>query len=326
MVIIVNHIMLEYDQAANIIMAKLLNISLFIGGILMLLSPTSALAFESSTPPSSVEHVRRQTLEAALIKMSAIGEADFASAFNKRRIRSCEVKESSIPEAGLGVFAKEKIKAGTILSFYPAHTLGINIGDEYIEKVSFDSVTGELKHESTENEDSSSSSSADQSYLIHILGNRPLMNTAIQQELGGDTIFIDVDLSQQEQPGFVSHRINDGATVTENNEEGILEYYRTSRRFKNCVHVPFGPSPLLATVATKKIKKGDELFTTYGCSYWLDNLLKEGGEAAEETDTSTELIILEAKNVAMDILKGMKDAAITHAKEAEEIQVIFDTT
>jgi hypothetical protein len=82
-------------------MAKLLNIFLFIGGILLLMSPTSE-AFE----PPSVAHARRQTLEAALIKMATIGEADFASAFNKRRIRGVEVRESSIQGAGLGVLKK----------------------------------------------------------------------------------------------------------------------------------------------------------------------------------------------------------------------------
>ena len=275
-----------------------------------------------TSPSSSVVDVRRRTLEAALAKMVAIGEKDFASSFNKRRLRSVEVKESSIAGAGLGLFAKEKMKAGTIIGFYPAHMIGINVG-ESIEKVSIDSGTGQIKYESKESEDSSYSYSTDQSYLIHILGNRKLMKTDIQQDLGGETIFIDVDLGQQEQPGFISHRINDGATVTTNNQEGVLEYYQASRRAKNCVLIPFGPSPLLAAVTTKKVNKGDELFTTYGCSYWLEALLKETGEA-EETNTNTELIMLEAKGVAMDILKGTRDAAVTHAREAGELQTIFD--
>lgn len=43
----------------------------------------------------------------------------------------------------------------------------------------------------------------------------------------------------------------------------------------------------------------------------------------EETDM-TESIILEAKQVAMDIFKGMKEVAVTHASEAEILQAMFD--
>ena len=34
----------------------------------------------------------------------------------------------------------------------------------------------------------------------------------------------------------------------------------------------------MATVATKKIKKGDELFTSYGGTYWLGVYLDVHGE------------------------------------------------
>ena len=205
------------------------------------------------------EDICRRTLDAALAKMAAISETEFAERFNKRRVRSVEVKESSIPGAGLGLFAKEKIKSGTIISFFPVHTLGINLGDS-IRRVSMD-TTGPTYEQQEED-----AAFNDQSYLLNILGSRPLMKADISQDLGGESIFLDVDITQPESIGFDSHRINDGATVSTNSEDGALAYYQASRRAKNCVIVPFGPSPLLATVTTRKIKKGDEILTTYGCS------------------------------------------------------------
>ena len=43
-----------------------------------------------------------------------------------------------------------------------------------------------------------------------------------------------------------------------NSEHGALKYNHSSRRAKNCVHVIFGPSPMLATITTKKIQKDDD--------------------------------------------------------------------
>lgn len=205
------------------------------------------------------DHDWRCTLDAALAKMAVISETNFSANFNKRRISAVEVKESSIPGAGLGLFAKKQIKAGTIISLYPVHTLGIDLG-ESIRQVSMD-TRGQTYDEEGERE-----VSQDQSYLLHIMGTRLLMKSDIVKDLGGESIFLNVDINQQETPGFHSHRVNDGAIVLTNSESGVLEYYKKTRQAKNCVHVPWGPSPLMATVATRKIKKGSELFTSYGCS------------------------------------------------------------
>ena len=239
-------------------------------------------------------------MAAALGKMAQIGQPDFAERFNRRRIRSVEVRESSVPGAGLGLFARENIKGGTIVAFYPAHVLGMTDaqGGGTVRRVGRDASGAVTSDRGGHEED------RDEAYLHHLLGKRLLMGADVAGDLGGGTLFVDVDLGREAAPGFDAHRV--------------------TRKAKNCVHVPFGPAPLLATVATRKIKKGSELFTTYGCSYWLDVLMRQTGEA-EETDM-TDPIVAEAREVAMDVLKGMKGVAVTHASEAEELQAIFNST
>ena len=65
---------------------------------------------------------------------------------------------------------------------------------------------------------------------------------------------------------------------------------------------------------------------------WLDSLIKSIPTRADDDDDSineemtemTDSIIMEARLVAIDVLNGMRTAAVVHATEAQELQTIFD--
>ena len=57
---------------------------------------------------------------------------------------------------------------------------------------------------------------------------------------------------------------------------------------------------------------------------WLDSLLKSDDSIYEEMTEMTDSIIMEARLVAIDVLNGMRTAAVVHATEAQELQTIFD--
>jgi len=78
---------------------------------------------------------------------------------------------------------------------------------------------------------------------------------------------------------------------------------------------------LLLSSKICKVKQTNETSFGFISADWLEALVKE----TDETDTTTELIISEARNVAMDVLKASRDAAVTNASEAEVLQDIFDT-
>lgn len=227
-----------------------------------------------------------------------------------------EVKQSTIPGAGMGLFAKETIEAGTVVAFYPAHILGINIG-ETTRRITLDSSNKVMELPAREEEDSN-----DHEYIQYIIGSRPILSHDVSKDLGADSIFLDVDLKRPSIPLWNSHRINDGAIVLSNTEDGILKYYRDSRIAKNCVNIPFGPSPLLATITCKTLSRGEELFTTYGCSYWLESLLTQTGETEEAY--ITDCILQESKIVALDIFNLMKDAVLKYKHQMILLESTFN--
>jgi hypothetical protein len=227
-----------------------------------------------------------------------------------------EVRQSTVTGAGMGLFVKETIPAGTLVAFYPAHVVGINLG-ETTRRITLDK-SGKSMEQHTWEENALSGLD----YIQYVIGNRPILSNHIAKDLGVDSIFLDVDIKRKSIPLWNAHMINDGAIVLSNTEDGVLKYYQDSRVAKNCVTIPFGPSPLLATITSKNLRRGEELFTTYGCSYWLESLIKQTGEM-EETCMS-DSIVYESKNVALDIFNIMKAATLKYKHQVLELESFFN--
>lgn len=120
----------------------------------------------------------------------------------------------------------------------------------------------------------------------------PLFNEDSKDEMS-PPLYLDVNPTRNDEldPIWTSHYINDGASLLDtiqqkdtSIEDGIEEYYTQSSSNKNCIHIPFGPSPLLATITTKKVKKGQELFTSV---YWLGSVDMDDDTASSTSMTET---------------------------------------
>jgi SET domain len=286
---------------------------------------------------------------------------------NKKRPRGYNVEQrpSNIPGAGMGLFATQSIQAGTIVAYYPVHRMGVEYDDDDEDgddresgtdrsddgKASFSVTVSSIDEEyfSSTADMSGTTTTTDHTcqqssnYLHFLMGKRPLALAAVDSNNsndngGGDEdyfqgglLYIDVNPQRPLVPGWMSHLVNDGATVLVNTEQGVLDYYSASRAAKNCVHVPFGPSPILATVTTRKVKKGQELLTTYGCTYWLDALLQNRVDDQQQQTPSittdiTDAIQEQATETARDILKCRQGVAVRRQNEAFELHEIFQAT
>ena len=236
-------------------------------------------------------------------------------------MKSIEIKESSIPGAGLGLFAKKNIKAKTIVSFYPAHALGIDIDGAEGDSISTFVASSDKDQEYFQNHPSARSS------YLHCtdqpIFKRPSMLSLLDESVKDIPLYLDVNPNKEIKTGWVSQMINDGATVDTNTEQGVLDYYNMSGKNKNCIHIPFGPSPIMATVTTKKVKKGDELFTSYGCTYWLGVLLDMQGE--ENAVGSTNKIQIKIRETANDLFQSMESVKLLYGNQIRSIENEFNT-
>ena len=241
---------------------------------------TSDQVFKS-TP--SLQRLRRQVQQLTHIKPSSLGD-----------------------HAGLGLFATKNIKAGTIVGLYPAHALGyelvVPINDGEMNEDNLQDLSMFLAGNEEDEKYFSNNPHGNSPYLHATdqpLFQRPSLLSSLFDEGNKDEmsppLYLDVNPTRNEELDgiWTSHYINDGASLLDymqkdgtSIEDGIEQYYAKSTQTKNCIHIPFGPSPLLATITTKKCKKNQELFTSYGVVYWLGSFdTKEDGDTAKMTET-----------------------------------------
>ncbi len=191
----------------------------------------------------------------------------------RHMFRQCEesvrVDQSTIPAAGLGLFASRGVPVGSVLTFYPVHALGLNFRD------------GSTYLHSREGHDHIKFV-----YVLSLVGNRPIMGIDLDEGFDGmgfgDAIPDDPDRASS--PAWQCHRINDRAVISENTPESAMEYYHASLGRQNAAFLPFGPSPITVAMATKDIPAGQDIFTCYGRGYWLGVVERDRELWSERTE------------------------------------------
>lgn len=252
---------------------------------------------------TKTESEMKGMLQDALSKMAVVMSEEFyerdttLKQFYSKIVKNIEIKESPIPQAGLGLFAKKPIKANTIVSLYPCHSLGIDRDSDFVFVSSSEDMAYFVENPSF------------RSIYLHCTDQPLFQRPSVLGQYDPTPLYLDVNPNRNLSDAWVSHFINDGATVGSNTEAGVLEYYQRSKIAKNCIHIPFGPSPILATVTTKKIKKGEELLTSYGGTYWLGVWLDVHGE---EGVGVTPKIQSELQESARDLVTAMKSVATVY--------------
>jgi hypothetical protein len=275
------------------------------------LTAASPISEESSNALSSVDaattHVLQQGLETMqqVMTFDFFKSADSLATFYSQISKSVEIRPSSIPNAGLGLFARKNIKQNTIISLYPVHALGM-----------------EGIFVSNDEEYFTSRPSSTSPYL-HCTDQHLFQRASFLQQAGlenDDPLYLDVNSNLPNESIWLSHMINDGATISSPSQETVLDYYKASKLAKNCIHIPFGPSPIIATVTTKKVKKGQEFLTTYGSTYWLGVVSND----TQDVVTITPEIQAQIQTTAVDLTKSMASVSVVYANQIKAFETEFN--
>jgi len=159
-----------------------------------------------------------------------------------------EVKKSKVH--GYGVFSKKNILKGELITFYPGDFVEFYPKGD---KIKDNHMTSIIRSERFEKHfgDTTDTKFRDNNYSYDLNKHYSIIGSP---HFKGD-------------PNYMGHFINDGAKS--NSTKKSNEIYKTITMLKaNCIFHNLKEDLHVAVVSTKKIKRGEELFISYGLGYW----------------------------------------------------------
>jgi hypothetical protein len=214
--------------------------------------------------------------------------------------RTC-IGPSTIEGAGRGLFATEDINMGELITLYPGDALLCDYSE--LEEEDYDELDEEemedFDEEDADFEDEEYYEEADYVEEVVLWGDHvdtsdrmeedEVFDGLVEEEVppltsyaaSVDDVYSVMGLPLlDDDPAYYGHFANDGAghiaiqtgvddAARIGIEEIISSYVSESVELSNAIHKPIADGLHLGTVATKDIKKGEEVLVTYGPDYWM---------------------------------------------------------
>mmetsp|Transcript_70163 Transcript_70163/g.116552 ORF Transcript_70163/g.116552 Transcript_70163/m.116552 type:complete len:262 (-) Transcript_70163:101-886(-) len=190
------------------------------------------------------------------------------------------------PTHGRGLFAMDDLPPRCVIALYPVDAIGRD-----------DEASGRFLR----------AASADDVAEFNKLERPAAYRLYLERETG---LCVDANPTRPQCDGWLAHLINDGCMCRTDAPDEVSDYLQASLSRQNCCFIPFGTAPLLAAVTTQPVRKGDELLTSYGVSYWVGDM--PNGMPNLEWRGEAERILGEQKLVA-------RDAEQEHAAAADAL-------
>lgn len=197
----------------------------------------------------------------------------FRTRLPKLRLNRCTIgAQSTITGAGRGLFATRDIADGELITLYPGDVMlawETTVGDFGTSgDVGVLFGTHVRKEDQKKTADRLTTDSA-RAYELKIGGRHSVV---------ADPFLVD-------DAAYLGHLANDASSLNSRDKASVDEYVEASNQGHNAAHLVLEGSHFV-TLATRSIGEGEEIFVSYGYSYWFSRSSRQKIKGSSSTSTT----------------------------------------